>query len=94
MAGATVAGLIDTDVLIDAMRGHNVAQAFLVAQQAQGGLNVSAISAMELVQGCQNATDLAKVRQFLLRANLLPVDSSASRRAYRLMDTFFLSHGG
>jgi len=57
MAGANIAGLIDTDVLIDAMRGHAAAQAFLVVQRAQGGPHISVISAMELIQGCQIEQD-------------------------------------
>jgi predicted nucleic acid-binding protein len=95
MAGANVpAGLIDTDGLIDAMRGHIAAQSFLVAQRAQRGPRISAISAMELIQGCQNGSNQAKVRQFLQHSMIEPVSSPASQRAYQLMDSFFLSHGG
>jgi hypothetical protein len=94
MAGANVpAGLIDTDVLVEAMRGHIAAQSFLVAQRAQGGPRISVISAKELIQGCQNGSDLAKARQFLQHSIIEPVSSPASQRAYQLMDSFFLSHG-
>ena len=55
MASASLAvGLIDTDILIDAERGHPDAIAFVTAQQAASGVRVSAMSAMELIVGSRN----------------------------------------
>src|SRR2546426_4965080 len=94
MAAAKVAaGLIDTDILIDATRQVADAIAFLAVRQAAEGIRISIISAMELVRGCRNATELAQVQQFLQRVTLLPVSSGASQTAYQLMQSFFLSHG-
>lgn len=94
MAGTNiVAGLIDSDILIDATHGVADAHNLLVAQRSSGGPNISVISAMELVQGCRNLIELAQIRQFLHQTIILPVNSSASQTAYQLMDTFFLSHG-
>ena len=55
MAGASPPpGLIDSDILVDALRGIPAAIAFLADQRAAGGIPISAISAMELVGGCRN----------------------------------------
>ena len=60
---STEAGLTDTDILIDDTRGMADASTFLTAQRTAPGLQVSVISAMELVAGCSNKTDLTQVQQ-------------------------------
>jgi len=85
-------GLTDSDILIDASRGLAEAVAFLTAQQNVGS-RISVISAMELVAGCRNAKELSQVQQFLQTITILPVSANVSQVAYRLMETFFLSHG-
>jgi len=87
------AGLIDTDILVDAARALPEAMAFLTKQQAAGAMRISIISAMELVAGCRNAKELTEVQQFLQQVAVLPVSTSASQDAYHLMESFFLSHG-
>ncbi len=69
------------------------AVAFLTAQQVGAGVHVSIISAMELVAGCRNKVELARVQQFLQQVTVLPVSATASQTAYELMESFFLSHG-
>ena len=91
-AAGPLGGLTDTDILIDAARGLAVARAFL-AQQRSAGIQVSIISAMELVAGSRNAAELARVQRFLRGVGIVPVTSAISRRAYGLMTSFFLSHG-
>lgn len=86
-------GLTDTNILIDDARGVAAATAFIATLVAGGELIVSAVSAIELVQGCKNAAALAQVQQFLQRATVLHVDTPTSRRALHLMETYFLSHG-
>ena len=48
---------------------------------------------MELVVGCHNAAELAKVQQFLRYDLPLPVSITASQTAYRLVESYYLSHG-
>ena len=86
-------GLIDTDILVDATRGLVDAVTFLAAQQAAAGVQVSVISAMELIAGCRNAVELVQVQQFLNRVTVLPITSCILQTAYQLMQTFYLSHG-
>lgn len=94
MAGTgAVTGLIDTDILIDAARGVAHAKAFLNAQRVSAGIHISAVSAMELVLGCQDAAALAKTRRFLANVIELPLNPAATQIARHLVETFFLSHG-
>ncbi|MCZ6681354.1 MAG: type II toxin-antitoxin system VapC family toxin [Candidatus Poribacteria bacterium] len=86
-------GLTDTDILIDATHSVADAIAFLTTQQALSGLQISIISAMELVIGCRNRTELGRAQQFLQRITLLPISRTASQTAYQLMESFYLSHG-
>lgn len=85
-------GLIDTDILIDAERGHSDALAFLSAQQARGGPRLSIISAMELLVGSRNAEELRTTRTFLHHVMVLPIDAAISSRAMSLVESFTLSH--
>ena len=94
MAATTEAtGLTDTDILIDAARGVAEAIAFLAAQRAAAGINVSIVSAMELVAGCRNKIELTQTQQFLQPVHVLPIGANTSQTAYQLMESFFLSHG-
>lgn len=86
-------GLIDTDILIDAERGHPNAIAFVSAQKAGGGPRLSIVSAMELLVGCRNATEMKHVRQFLGQVLVLPLDAAISQRAMTLIESYSLSHG-
>ena len=84
--------MIDTDILVDAGRGLTAAKDFLATQQRTDGISISVISVMELIEGCRNRSALTRVQRFLIFARLLPVTASASLAAYRLMESFFLSH--
>ena len=59
------AALIDSDVLIDAARGHLEARAFLNDQNRAFRVQISTISAMELIVGCRNKIELSQTRRFL-----------------------------
>ena len=48
--------LVDTDILIDATKGREAANAFVKTQQ-RAGLQISIITAMEVVIGCRDAED-------------------------------------
>jgi len=85
--------LIDTDVLIDAERGHPAAIAFVTAQQAALAVRVSAISAMELIVGCRNTSELTQVKRFVQSISVIPINPAISQTALDLIETYFLSHG-
>lgn len=92
VAATPSAGLIDTDILIDAARGVQAASLFLNDQQLASGVRLSLISAMELIAGCRNRAELVIVQQALQQMILLPVSATASETAYHLMESFFLGH--
>jgi len=92
MAGtSSAAELTDTEILIDAMRGLADAVTFSATQRTAGGC-MSIISAVGLVAGCRNATELAQLRQFLRKFAILPVSVTVSQTAYQLKESFPLSH--
>ena len=85
-------GIIDTDVLIDAANGHEDATIFLVRQEVVG-VQISIISAIELVLGCRDKVELTQTQKFIQDCTVLPVTATASRIAYQLIESFYLSHG-
>jgi predicted nucleic acid-binding protein len=87
------AALIDSDILIDAARGHLEAGAFLNEQHRAFHVQISTISAMELIVGCRNKTELSQTKRFLEAVRILPVDPNISDTAYQLIETFTLGHG-
>ena len=94
MASASNApGLIDSDISIDAARNFADAKAFLNQRRAVDGIQVSIVSAMELIAGCRNTADLKQVQQFLERTTVLPISASVSQTAYGWMQSFFLGYG-
>ena len=93
MEGTTYTdGVIDTDILIDATKRREDATIFLVRQQVVG-IQISIISEIELVVGCRDKVELTQTQGFLQDCTVLPVTANASQIAYRLVESFYLSHG-
>lgn len=84
--------LIDTDVLIWMTRGHAGAAARL---QAMTPWRISAVTYMELAQGCRNKQELERVKKglALCQTEIVPVSTTISDRAMQLIDAYALSHG-
>jgi predicted nucleic acid-binding protein len=62
--------LLDTDVLIDCLRGLPAAGDWL-DESANLEFAIPGIAAMELVIGCHNKADLKRTRAFMRRFDLL-----------------------
>jgi len=85
--------LLDTTVLIDLSRGNIAAADFIdAAFVAETTLFISIISAMELVWGCRNKTEVAKIQRLIADFNLVHLTPHASARAYDLMLAYSKSH--
>ena len=84
-------GVIDTNILIDAMYGLPNAIGFLDEQQ-ESGIQISIISAMELVAGCRNKAEMRELQEFLEKITFLPVTATSSQVAYQLMESFYHSN--
>lgn len=84
--------LIDTDVLIWMARGHVGAVARL---QTMAPWRISAITYMELAQGCRNKRELESIKKGLAmsQTEILPVNEGISIRAMQLIDIYTFSHG-
>ena len=84
--------LIDSDVLIWLTRGHIGAAAKL---QTISPWRISAVTYMELAQGCRNKQELAKLKKGLAlnHTEILPITAAISNRATKLVELYALSHG-
>lgn len=84
--------LIDSDVLIWDTRGHPQAKARLAAINPWC---ISAVTYIELAQGCRDSAELQRLKRGLDRhhTEILPITDEISRRAMVLIDTHALSAG-
>lgn len=85
--------MIDTDILIDAGRGIDVALSTLKKYEDRVRLSVSIITKMELVVGCRNKHELRDVEKFLCRFMILNINEDISNKADDLLLKYRLSHG-
>lgn len=85
-------GVIDSNILIDAMNGIVDAVAFLEEQQI-AELQISIVSAMELIAGCRNKIEMTELQKFFQKCTFLPITATISQVAFQLMESFYLSHG-
>ena len=83
--------LVDTDVFIWYMRGHE--KAFRAVEQAET-VHISVITYMELVQGLRNKKELNALRQALFEwdGKMLYLSEEISATAMFFMEQHFLSH--
>lgn len=84
--------LVDTDVLVWTTRGHEGAAARL---QVLAPWSISAVTYIELAQGCRDKRELARIKKGLVAygAVTLPLTAAISNRAVALIDTYAKSHG-
>ncbi len=84
--------LIDTDVLIDILRGTPAAQAWL-ARSAATAFQIPGVVAMELMMGCRNQAELRRVQQFLGAFSVAWTEASEFAQAYNLLAAYRLTSG-
>lgn len=84
--------LIDSDVLIWLTRGQERAKSRL---SQINPWRISAITYMELAQGCRSKQELERAKRGLafMHTQILPLTPGISERAMRLIDVFALSNG-
>jgi predicted nucleic acid-binding protein len=86
--------LLDTTVLIDLSRGNAAAANFVdTAYNAKTPLFISVITAMELIAGCLNKAEVAKIEVLVADFNLIHLSPNISAKAYELMLAYSKSHG-
>ena len=84
--------LIDTDVLIECLRGSSDAKLWLGSLQ-ENEFAIPGIVAMELIMGCQNQTDLKQVQRFLASFKVVWPEASEFANGYTLLVTLRLACG-
>ncbi len=83
--------LLDTDVMVDYLRGHPPARIWL-ASYAQP-IALPGLVAMELLQGCRNLVDQRRLERELQRFTLHWPTAADCQRAFHDFAAFHLSHG-
>jgi predicted nucleic acid-binding protein len=84
--------LVDTDVIIWALRGNHKAAA---AINRESELCLSVVSYMELLKGARDKRELLAIRKFLREVGFefLPITASISQRAVMYMEEYALTSG-
>jgi predicted nucleic acid-binding protein len=85
--------VIDTSVLVDYLRGHRQAIAWLDALRAGGGLHTHAVVAGELLVGARDRRELQQLDRFLATFTVIPANEADSLTAVDYVRQFRLSHG-
>lgn len=85
--------LIDSDIVVDFVRGSEASHRWLESIGRDESLAVSGFSAMELVQGCRTTQELRRVQAILSRYSLLWPTPEECDLAFELFARYRLSHG-
>lgn len=73
--------LVDTDVLIDALRGREPSRARIADGLRQDGLATTTITAFELSSGARSVKQESAIADLLAPMRILPFDLEAARAA-------------
>ena len=84
--------LVDTDVLIECLRGSDAAKGWLTSLQKEA-VGIPGVVAMELLMGCRSQPELDQTRKFLASFNVVFPDSSEFERGCQLLIALRLSSG-
>ncbi len=84
--------LVDTDVLVECLRGSVAAKNWLRSQPKEA-FGIPGVVAMELVVGARNQADLQQIRKFLSQFSVTWPDASEFAQAYELLATHRLASG-
>ena len=83
---------LDTDVLVDCLRGLREAQIWLQSKTGEKFV-VPGVVAMELLMGCQNQSDLTRTQTFLSSFYVAWPEAHEFAHAYNLLAAHRLSSG-
>jgi len=83
--------LLDTDVMVDVLRGYEPAIQWLKAAK-DDEIGLPGLVAMELLQGCQTKREQRKLEKQLHLFSLFWADEKEFLRAYKDFSAYHLSH--
>ncbi len=75
---------LDTDVLIDYLRGTPPAQTWFSSISASN-FQIPGIVAMELLMGCRNRTELRRIQKFLHTFHIVWPEAAEFAKAYQML---------
>ena len=84
--------LLDTDVLIDCLRGLPAADVWL-RESANQEFAIPGIVAMELIVGCRDKADLKRTQAFVRQFDTLWPEASDIEQAFDFLVTYRLEFG-
>ena len=84
--------IFDSDVLISASRGNEIAASTI---DAAADRSLSIVSLMELLQGARSRLDSRQIQQYLrnLHFRILPLSEPIGASAASIIEEYALSHG-
>lgn len=85
--------LIDTDVWFDYSRGIEQSKEKLNELSSEKLLNISVITHLELMVGCENKREFISLQKFLSDFEIIQLDHSISQKSVELFERYRLSHG-
>jgi predicted nucleic acid-binding protein len=85
--------LVDTDILIDILRGKATTAEMLNQLRISDSLGTSIIVVMELMAGCRNKSEMACAEVLFSSFEVIPITESMSQRAVAILAKYRLGHG-
>lgn len=85
--------LIDTDVIIDYLRGYSKAVSFLSNVQTTHQCYITTITMAELYSGVREGTEKKIMDNFILEFSIANINSSSAKKAGLYRRDFGKSHG-
>lgn len=85
--------IVDSDVLIDVVRGVSAGIQCLDEVSEESEVAISITTQMELIVGCRNKADLRSLDHFLEPFHILEINPQICHIALNLLKTYRLSHG-
>lgn len=83
--------LIDTDVIVEYLRGREAAIEFL--EGFEGELLLSVITVAELYSGVKGEEEKQSLEQFLLAFEVIPIDEDLAKNGGLFRNEYYPSHG-
>jgi predicted nucleic acid-binding protein len=84
--------VLDTDILVDALRRFRAGLDYVARVEQQGTLRISIVTEMELIIGCRNYRELRRLERFLRRCMILGMAEMVATSAATLLRQYQLSH--
>ncbi len=84
---------LDSDVMIDLLRQYPPAITWFDALEDEEEIALSGYVVMELIQGCRNKDEQAKVQQALAPYGIIWLSPAGGDRALEIFGEYYLGHG-